>query len=600
MLWQPFSQSNCSVSFTRKLYQSLGLLVTDGLFYKLRFSVGSWRGINLKKLFHSNSTSKLLVNREEEVVVVGIGIAAFTFARSLYHLGFTNVTIIARDHLYGGKCVNFGCMPSEYYAVNSSNPSSDIIEQGQQFVAALRQATEQAFQDLNFPQEQAEVQEVKGKQIILNTGEQISFDRLVLATGNRPTQSPLVQANCSLADFWQIKSGKLLIISSGNVAALSYADIAIERGLEVTVAFESSPLLMQLPSFRYFRRELEKRGIRVILNVNIQRQEDQTVEVKIKGKSETLEFEHLMYDGAPELNLPRIDGQTVSVLDLDLRRAQVVGREDIYVLGDASGFLSATEAEVQAKQLAKSWASGADIQVSDLERLPLRLHARQSLAIVGPPWALLLSNWKSVDFKTLGWSAIHNETGKLWYLFNKDEDKVEAIHICHRNASELISLASVLIDLPISDNRWLTSAVHPSAAEIFKVLIEDIESNFLIEYDDRDTISSLPENIVLRIPPASQMEWGDFYHKTFTQEECCIGILDQNPSIYFATLLGLKSLLRSEERQQTIPLRRSKNNDLIAEGISFDYEEDLSSSAVTVTLNSRNAIVYVGSLNGSL
>ena len=80
--------------------------------------------------------------------------------------------------------------------------------------------------------------------------------------------------------------------------------------------------------------------------------------------------------------------------------------------------------------MTKSWSSGRENKINEFEKLPLRLHGKKSLGIVGSPWTLIYQNWREVDFKTLGWSAVHNQTGKLWYLYNSEEQKVEAIHIC--------------------------------------------------------------------------------------------------------------------------------------------------------------------------
>ncbi|MGF1539924.1 MAG: FAD-dependent oxidoreductase, partial [Pleurocapsa sp.] len=553
---------NLGIGITKKIYDSLSTIWKRGVFYKLRFSLNQGTVPNLLKLVKINSPSNLQVEKEESILVVGVGIAAFTFLRALHRLGYRQVKIIARDNLFGGKCVNNGCMPSEYYTAYRDIPPTAIVEQGQQFVTSLRQITQQSFQELGYPIISGEVTEVRNKEIILKTGEKISFDHLVLATGNKITKFPWLENTLSLQKFWSITEGKLVIVSQGNLASLSYADIACDRNIDTTVIFTSNPPLTHLPSWQYFRRELEKRGIKIITSAKIQECKSNNLTIKVRGRSETISFDHLLYDGVPELNLPEIDGKTKTILDLDLQQANVISRPDIYVLGDASGFLSATEAELQGKKLAHAWSSGETIKINDFDRLPLRLHARKSLAIVGSPWTLISPKWRSLDFKGLGWSAVHNETGKLWYLYNSSEQKVEAIHICHRDASELIALASMLIELPVTDSRWLSCSVHPSAAEIFKLVIEDIES--ITNENEQNPallgIKSSDEDItadVLRLPPLSQLYHHSFYQTAFSPEERSLGILDHNPQLYFAILLGIKHLLKNDRQPETIPLKYS-------------------------------------------
>lgn len=600
----PFSRSLDSVNLGKQLFNSFAWAFERGLFYKVRFDMGKFRSINPIKWLQTSPLIEAPVRQDEAIVVVGVGIAAFAFVRSLHRLGYTNVTIIARDEAYGGKCVNYGCMPSEYYTAHRYEDPNIAIEKGKAFITSLRNATEQSFKELGYPLVQGEVTAIQGHEVILHTGETCKFDRLVLATGNRQIPSPLLEPTCSLKEFWEISSGKLVIVSDGNIASLTYASIAADRGLATTVVFTASPLLNHLPSFQYFKRELNKQGIEILSPARIEKRQEKCLSIKVQGQSKQIEFDYLMYDGVPELNLPPIDGISKTILDVDLKQSKIMDRSDIFVLGDASGFLSATEAELQAKQLANAWASGQYSQMKDFTHLPARVHARKSLAMVGSPWTLLYRNWQSVDFKRLGWSAVHQETGKLWYLYNPQKKKVEAIHICHRDASELISLASMLIDLPVTDTRWLTSSIHPASSEIFKLVVEDIEekelksgSNNLLGTTVVESDSGLSSSTLFSLPPISQFQRSPFYQTVFSPEERSLGILDQNPSLYFAILLGVKSLMAREIPQNTrILLRRTEDGRYVAQGIDFNYDVELTSNCVNLQLGESKATVYVGSL----
>ena len=570
--------------------------------------MGKFKAIDPVKWLNIPQGVNAPVRRDETIVVVGIGISAFAFVRSLHRLGYINVTLIARDDHYGGKCVNFGCMPSEYFTTHREESPTTVIAKGREFITSLRRATEQSFKELSYPLVRGEVTAVQGREVLLHTGETIGFDRLVLATGNRQPDWGLLEPICSLKEFWEIPSGKLVIVSDGNIASLTYASIAIDRGLSATVIFTSTPLLSHLPSFQYFRRELEKLGVLIISPAKIQGRDGDRLTLKTKGKTELIDFDYLMYDGVPELNLPPIDGTTQTILDLDLKRACLKGRSDLYVLGDASGFLSATEAELQAKQLAQGWATGSLIQIGAFDRLPVRVHARKSFAMVGAPWTLLYRHWESVDFKMLGWSAVHNEAGKLWYLYNPQEKKLEAIHLCHRDASELISLASVLIDLPVTDPRWLTSSIHPTPAEIFKLVIEAIEARGLDNEHEATLLGSAatrpetsPPFALLKLPPIAQFHRSDFYRDVFTSEERSLGILEPDPHLYFAILLGLKSLLGTANAQTpSIMLRRTENDRYSAKGIDFNYDVEPVSACVVLQIGEAKTTVYTGNLSSEI
>jgi pyruvate/2-oxoglutarate dehydrogenase complex dihydrolipoamide dehydrogenase (E3) component len=507
-------------------------LFERGLFYKLRH----WY-FDRKSLWPLLSGLRQLkpqaVKSTEEVVVVGSGIAAFTLLKEIKSLGFTNVRVVVRDALFGGKCVNFGCMPSEFFYQMGGG------ERLKTFVQSLREITAAQFVALGYPILEDTATAIEGNNLTLKSGKQLRFDRLVLATGSEYEIPQNLHPNCDLGGYWELTSGQLVIVSDGNPTALTMADMASRRGLKPTVVFTGSCPLEHLPSFQYFKKEIEKAGVRILQGSAIV-QVDKELRLRSGGQLVRLSFDHLLYAGTGRPSLLPADGEPLSFYEVDLLAGRHLKRPDITVLGDGSGLMSATEAELQALMIARQWTGEQKMSVHDLDQLPLRLHAEKSLAILGTPMDLQKSRWHEFDFRELGWTMISRREGKLWYQFNESTRQIEALHICHAQAGELICIASALMALPITDSRWLTCSVHPSGAEIFKGVATHLNRQLMQKRQSENAV--VDHQIRLKLPPLQQLMNRQDLPDWLDEEEWQKGVLSSNPTKYFSLLLGGKKM----------------------------------------------------------
>src|SRR5262249_39311719 len=138
--------------------------------------------------------------------------------------GASRVTIIARDFEYGGMCVNFACMPSEFFWAHLERCDGNPDVGG--FVEALRRVTREQFKGLGYPILEDEVVSIEGNHLLLKSGATVVYDRVVLATGGQNTSGH----DAGVRSFWSLSKGRLLIFGHGHPALLSLADMAMERG----------------------------------------------------------------------------------------------------------------------------------------------------------------------------------------------------------------------------------------------------------------------------------------------------------------------------------------------------------------------------------
>jgi dihydrolipoamide dehydrogenase len=245
------------LNLTKLFYSALEPQIRKGLMLKARHAFPS-PGLLLRALRQPRSQD-LKARLSERIVVVGLGTAALACLRELKKEGFPKVTVISRDRLYGGKCVNHGCMPSEFVFATGDVPVEERRAGLEAFVADLRSDVEKQFGALDYPIVTGTVVGVEGKRVRLADGSEVEFDRLIVAMGNEyPKPAALASGSPKLAsidEFWRLPVGsRVAIYAEGNIFAMSLGEIAQRLGMQPTVMLSGANPFAGLPSYRYFVR----------------------------------------------------------------------------------------------------------------------------------------------------------------------------------------------------------------------------------------------------------------------------------------------------------------------------------------------------------
>ncbi len=470
------------------LYKTLSTIfnnkLRNGLYFKARNrSISKLKAFTkTKSSTHSGNTPLKI---DDRIVIVGIGVSTVHLLKSLSTFGCKNVTVIHKDDLFGGKCVNYGCMPSEYVFSNfdkTSNQSNNL----NLFIQKLSQTTKELMMSYQYNFINDEALKIENNKLILKSNLQLDFDKLFLATGSSSICNlSQLKPTINLHDFWNLESGQLTIVTDTQLTALSIAEIAKIKGLEVTVIFTEKPDLLNLPSVKYFIKAIEKNGIKIYFNSLILSQKSKQIIFKSKSIEHSIVTDHILWLGNQNPTTIEIEGQKILSHEVDLQTASHIQYPNIFFLGETAGMLSATECELYSELLCQYLITQNKINLNYISSLPVRIHAKYSLAFCGEPWTLLSSHWNEIDFRSISASAVTQKEGKLWYLFNSNLNMVEAIHICHANASELISIAKLLMQFPVNHINWKTHSVHPSYSEIFNELSKQVMNgrSFYSEHD---------------------------------------------------------------------------------------------------------------------
>ena len=308
------------MNLTKLFYSALEPRIAKGLMIKARHAFPS-PGLLLRTLRQPRSPD-LKARLSERIVVIGMGTAALACLRELKKEGFSKVTIISRDRLYGGKCVNYGCMPSEFVFATGDIPVGERRAGLEAFVADLRSDVEKQFGALGYPMVAGTVVGVEGKRVRLADGSEVEFDRLIVAMGNDyPKPAALVSGSARLAsidEFWRLPVGsRVAIYAEGNIFALSLGEIAQRLGMQPTVMMSGANPFAGLPSYRYFVRGLTRRGVVLHERTRLMRAVGNELAIEDGGKPVTVTYDYLVVLSKPVPAFPKIDGVQPAIYDLE-------------------------------------------------------------------------------------------------------------------------------------------------------------------------------------------------------------------------------------------------------------------------------------------
>lgn len=225
--------------------------------------------------------------------------------------------------------------------------------------------------------------------VTLESGAQISYSTLVLATGGRPRRLQVAELESArnlhylrtIDDVeglrWALRPGARLAVVGGGYIGLEIASVARQRGVEVTVIEAQSRVLARVtsePMSRYFTRLHREHGVDVRVDASIHRYEltsDGDVAAIALADGSTVSADAVLVGIGlvPNTELAESAGLEIDngvVVDERLRTSD----PDIYAIGDIARhpdsvhgsrrLESAPNASAQARALAQTLTGGGE------------------------------------------------------------------------------------------------------------------------------------------------------------------------------------------------------------------------------------------------
>ncbi|HAR6062352.1 TPA: FAD-containing oxidoreductase [Staphylococcus pseudintermedius] len=434
-----------------------------------------------------------------DLIVVGFGKAGKTLAKFAAQQGKSVAVIEKSAEMYGGTCINIGCIPSKVLVHDGIEAASfnDAMQRKRDVVNALNSknyhnlADEETVDVINMTASfksahaidllnaQGEaVQTIEGKNIVINTGA-----KSVIPNIKGIDTSQRVYDSKAIMDLTQ--QPKRLVIVGGGYIALEFASIFANFGTTVTVLERSDQILKREDAViaQQVTEDLTQKGIQFIYNAETEAIEDEADVTKVVTNQGTFEADAVLVATGRK---PNTEGLNLEAAGVQLgQRGEIIVNDKlqtsvdhIYAVGDVHGGLQFTYISLDDFRIVKSQLFG------DGKRTLAQRGVVPYTMFIDPPMARvgmtatearekgydILENQVAVN--TMPRHKINNDTRGLFKaVVDAKSGQVLGATLYGQQSEELINIVKLAIDqqLPyavLKDNIY----THPTMAESFNDL----------------------------------------------------------------------------------------------------------------------------------
>ncbi|EJJ6371981.1 FAD-containing oxidoreductase [Staphylococcus pseudintermedius] len=434
-----------------------------------------------------------------DLIVVGFGKAGKTLAKFAAQQGKRVAVIEKSAEMYGGTCINIGCIPSKVLVHDGIEAASfnDAMQRKRDVVNALNSknyhnlADEETVDVINMTASfksahaidllnaQGEaVQTIEGKNIVINTGA-----KSVIPNIKGIDTSQRVYDSKAIMNLTQ--QPKRLVIVGGGYIALEFASIFANFGTTVTVLERSDQILKREDAViaQQVTEDLTQKGIQFIYNAETEAIEDEADVTKVVTNQGTFEADAVLVATGRK---PNTEGLKLEAAGVQLgQRGEIIVNDKlqtsvdhIYAVGDVHGGLQFTYISLDDFRIVKSQLFG------DGKRTLAQRGVVPYTMFIDPPMARvgmtatearekgydILENQVAVN--TMPRHKINNDTRGLFKaVVDAKSGQVLGATLYGQQSEELINIVKLAIDqqLPyavLRDNIY----THPTMAESFNDL----------------------------------------------------------------------------------------------------------------------------------
>ncbi len=334
----------------------------------------------------------------ERVIVLGAGSTGEAFCAALRRLDSeVSITIVERA-LVGGECTYYACMPSktllrapELVAAAAIAPGASATLDPTQVFSWRDQVVDNwddSGQESWLAERKVEllrgVARVARAGVVEVDGEELEYDKLVIATGSRPALPPV--AGLAGLDFWTTNDAtsahevpESLIVLGGGAAGVELAQLYARLGARVTVVGRLLPKIDPAAGellADVFREEgIEVRAARV-----------ESVEAGIRAvlsDGSSLEAERLLVATGRQPNVEGLEPLELTIGHSGIEVDEYLqAAEGIWAIGDVTGVALFTHVgKYQARVCAANVAGGR--VPADYRAIPAAVFTDPQIATVG-------------------------------------------------------------------------------------------------------------------------------------------------------------------------------------------------------------------------
>ena len=447
-----------------------------------------------------------------DVVVIGSGPGGYVCAIRLAQLGF-KTAIIEKYNSLGGTCLNVGCIPSKtlldsshhYHEIMKNAYSHGIEIDGevkldfQKMIDRKNKVVDQTVKGINFLMDKNKITVFNGfgsfidssSILIKETGEKISFDKCVIATGSKPASLPFINLDkkrvLTSTEALSLKEiPKHLVIVGGGVIGLELGQVYKRLGSDVSVIEYSNKItpFMDKDVSKELLKIFKKEKINFYLSHKVFEVQNKGQSVLVKAKDiddKIVEFNSdycLVSVGRKAytdgLNLSNIDVACDSNGKIVVNNKFETSTENIYAIGDViSGPMLAHKAEEEGIAVAEIMKNQKPH--IDYNLIPNVIYTWPEVASVGKTEDQLINENYDIKvgkfpMRALGRSRASNDLdGFVKIIADKKSDEILGVHIIGARAADLIIEGVTAMEFKAScEDISMMSHPHPTYSEAMK------------------------------------------------------------------------------------------------------------------------------------
>ena len=451
-----------------------------------------------------------------QVLVIGSGPGGYTSAFRAADLG-KEVVLVENYETLGGVCLNVGCIPSKslLHTAQIINEAKHASQLGINFgepkidIDGVRKNKENIVNKLTGGiQALAKVRKVKvvmgyakfltkNKVSLKGTDEVIEFEHCIIAAGSRVTKLPMFPFNDervmdSTDALMMDDIPKRLLVVGGGIIGLEMATIYDALGSEITIVELEGQIIPAADKdiVRPLLKRIKKNYANIFLNTKVTKMtaSKKGIKVNFEGKDapKTDTFDKVLVAVGRSPNGQMIGAENAGVnVDqngfISANNQMQTNVDNIFAIGDIVGQpMLAHKATHEAKVAAEvicGQKSGFDALT-----IPSVAYTDPEVAWTGKTEKELTEEGIKFDKGVFPWAAsgrslsIGRSEGVSKGLFDAESGKILGMGICGTNAGDLISEASLAIEMgcDMSDIA-LTIHAHPTLSETTAFAAEMVE-----------------------------------------------------------------------------------------------------------------------------
>jgi glutathione reductase (NADPH) len=418
---------------------------------------------------------------------------------------------IAESGLFGGTCVNVGCIPKKLFSYAAHFREDFEIAAGFGWTvseprfdwATLLANKDREIARLNAVYERvltlAKVEIMRGRATVLDkhsvqvNGKTVTAKHILVATGSWPVMPDIPgreHAITSNEAFHLERLPKRALVVGGGYIAVEFASIFNGLGVQTTLAYRGASLLRGFDKELgvHLAEEMARKGVSILLNANPSRIGKTKAGLQVSFEKQTGEFDLVMF----------ATGRKPNTADLGLEKAGVKLAADgavivdkysrssvgsIHAIGDVTNRINLTPvATAEAMWLARTLFKDEPTAI-DHENVPTAVFSNPNIATVGLSEEKARERFGAVDLYKTSFRGLKltmtdkKERTFMKLVVDRASQRVVGAHMIGPDAGEVIQGVAIAVKLGATKAQFdATIGIHPTAAEEFVTMREKAAS----------------------------------------------------------------------------------------------------------------------------